>query len=125
MVWRMHCTSAVCISQMLSSSSMASMASGLWMIVSFRPRNSVTTEITSQKSAKELDPLEDSNHSGTRRNSNNTGVEELTHDLFIRTENPPPQGSNLLSLALGQGIRCCALLTELLLQPSRLVQALL
>src|SRR4051812_43844444 len=105
---------------MVSNSSMESMASGLWVVVSFRPRNSVTADNKSQKIAKELDSLGNSNHSGTRRNSNRTRVGELTHDLVIRAENSPSKGSDLLSLAHGQGLRCCALLTELLLQPSRL-----
>src|SRR4051812_36115787 len=102
-------TSSVCISQMVSSSCTASLASGLWVVASFRPRNSDATKNQVRKMQWS------STHLGTRRTSKNKRAEGLTHDLFVRTENAPPQGSDLLGLALGQGIRRCALLMELLL----------
>src|SRR4051812_30075155 len=119
MVWRMAWTSAVCISQMVSSSSTASLAFGLWEATSFRPRNPATMKHHVRKLQWS------STRSGNRRKLKNKGAEGLTHDLLIRTENTPPQGSDLLGLALGQGVRCRALLMELLLQLGRLGQACL
>src|SRR3954468_11891919 len=103
----MHCTSPVCISQMLSSSSTTSMASGLWVTVSFRPRNSAIKEKFKLEKSKRS-----STCSGTRpargldgNQKNNQGFKELTHDLIIRAENPPPKSRNFLSLAQRQGLR--------------------
>src|SRR3954465_3715652 len=100
MVWRMVWTSAVCISQMVSSSSTASLASGLWVAASFRPRNPATTKNQVRKMQWS------STRSGPRPArglGENQRTEGLTHDLLVRTENAPPQGSDFFGLALCRG----------------------